>query len=142
MEGGLFVYEFTGFFARHDVSRPLSLPPDLVWREIASPFAGVGVRLPDSDGSLMSQSEVEAIARELGLHAAECWLYLNYVCWGGAIDFVYGLGTRRGVPFGPVQEDSSGVVEAAYIGLMEQFGLSATVAMQFEPFTRGYWGED
>lgn len=135
------MYEFTGFFARPVVSRPLLLPPDVVWREIASLIAGVGVRLPESDGRLLTRSEVEDIAQQFGLHAAECWLYMNYVCWGGNIDFVYGLGSRRGVSFGPVREDSHDVVEAAYIGLMEQFGLSATDAMQFEPFTRGYWGE-
>ncbi len=135
------MYEFTGFFARPNVSRPSPLLPDVVWREITSPFAGVGARLPESDGRLLTRSEVEAIAGKLGLQAAECWLYLNYVCWGGDIDFVYGLGSRRGISFGPVQEDSHNVVEAAYIGLMEQFGLSASDAMQFEPFTRGFWGE-
>jgi hypothetical protein len=136
------VYEFVGFFARPAVPRPLLLCPDVVWREIDSRFHGIGVRLPVEDRDILpTPSDVEALARQCGLEAAECWVYLNYVCWGGHIDFVYGIGSRRGVRFGPVQEDAQDLVEAAYIGLMEQFGLSAAVAMQFEPFRRGYWGE-
>jgi hypothetical protein len=69
-------------------------------------------------------------------------VYLSYVCWAGQIDFVYGLGSCGGVPFGPVKEDDAhDAVKAAYTGLMEQFGVSAPVALQFEPFRRGYWGE-
>jgi hypothetical protein len=135
------VYVFSGFFARPAVPRPVSLPPGAVWREIATPFAGVGVRLPRSDDSLLTPTEVEALARQLGLDAANCWVYLNYVCWGGAIDFVYGLGSRHGVPFGPVKELPFGALEAAYTGLMERFGVPAEVALRFDPFTRGYWGE-
>ena len=138
------MYEFTGFFARPAIRQSVAVPPGTVWREITSPFIGVGVRLPDSDGEpeLLAPFDVEALARQLGLEAADCWVYLNYVCWGGAIDFVYGLGSARGRPFGPVKEDDQGTVEAAYIGLMEQFGVPAEVALQFEPFRRGYWGEN
>jgi hypothetical protein len=137
------VYEFTGFFARPGISRPMALPPGAVWREITSPFVGVGVRLPDSNDEpeLLAPPDVEALARQLGLEAADCWVYLTYVCWGGDIDFVYGLGSHRGRRFGPVKEDEHGAVEAAYTGLMEQFGVPAEVALQFEPFRRGYWGE-
>jgi hypothetical protein len=135
-------YEFTGFFARPAVPQPRTLPQGAVWRAIAKPFTGVGVRLPDSDDRLLlPPSETEALARQFGLDAAEFWVYLTYVCWGGDIDFVYGLGSRRGVTFGPVKDDTRDGVEAAYTGLMEQFGIPAAVAMQFEPFERGYWGK-
>jgi hypothetical protein len=134
-------YRFTGFFARPVGPQPVPLLPGAVWREIATPFSGVGVRLSGSDNRLLTQSEAEALARQFGLDAAECWVFLNYVCWGGSIDFVYGLGSRDGVPFGPVKETALDAVKTAYTGLMEQFGVSAAVALQFEPFRRGYWGE-
>jgi hypothetical protein len=135
-------YEFTGFFARAVVPQPVSLPPGTVWREIASPFAGVGVRLPRSDDDrLLLASEAEVLARQLGLDAADRWIYLTYVCWGGDIDFIYGVASHGGVRFGPVKEDAHDAVEAAYTGLMEQFGVPAKAAMKFDPFRRGYWGE-
>jgi hypothetical protein len=135
------VYEFAGFFARPAVPRPAILPPGAVWREIATPFAGVGVWLPGSDDKLLAPPEAEALVRQLGLDAAECWVFLTYVCWGGDIDFVYGFGSRRGVVFGPVKEDARDAVEAAFTGLMEQFGVPGEVVLDFEPFRRGYWGE-
>ena len=138
------MYEFTGYFARPAVSRPVVLPPGAVWREIAVPFSGVGVRLPDSgdERGLPAPADVQALARKLGLDAADYWVYLDYVCWGGEIDFVYGLNSHRGVLFGPVKEDAHKAVEAAYSSLMEQFGVPAELALNFAPFRRGYWGED
>ena len=137
------MYEFTGFFARPAVPQPVALPPGVVWRDITSPFVGVGVRLPDLDDQpeLLARPDVETLALKLGLGAADCWVYLTYVCWGGDIDFVYGLGSHRGRPFGPVREDEHGAVEGAYTGLMEGIGVPPEVALEFEPFRRGYWGE-
>jgi hypothetical protein len=118
-------YEFTGFFARPSVPQPAALPQGAVWREIATPFVGVGVWLAGSDARLLPPAQAEALARQLGLDAAECWVYLTYVCWGGQIDFVYGLGSRRlvehglNVPFGPIKEDAQQEVDAAFTGLME-----------------------
>ena len=136
-------YWFTGFFARPTVQRPETLPRGGVWRDIATPFLGVGVRLSASgdDEELANPADVQALAGQLGLFAADSWVYLSYVCWGGRIDFVYGLGCRDGVPFGPVEESAHDKVKAAYTDLMEQFGISAADALRFEPFVRGYWGE-
>jgi hypothetical protein len=47
---------------------------------------------------------------------------------------------RAGNPFGPVEEHDLDRVEAAYTDLMEQFGLSAEDALNFDLFARGYWG--
>ena len=118
-------------------------PDGAVWRGIAAPFVGVGVRLPTSDDleALPAPDDVQALARSLGIIAANRWLYLHYVCWGGDIDFVYGLGTQDGVPFGPVEESDHDMVEAAYVGLMAHLGISEADALRFEPFTRGYWGD-
>ncbi len=137
-------YEFAGFFARPTLPCPESLPPGGVWRDIDAPFVGVGVRLPSliDDDTLPSPPDLHALARDLGLHDADRWIYMTYICLGGDIDFVYGLGSRGGVPFGPVKEDAPEKVEATYTGLMEQFGISAEVALRFAPFMRGYWGGD
>ena len=99
------------------------------------------MRLPALVSEAPAAADVQRLAQQLGLHAADCWLYLTYDCWGGDIDFVYGLGSRGGVPFGPVKEDAHEDAEAAYTGLMEKFGISASAALRFEPFMRGYWGE-
>jgi hypothetical protein len=105
------VYEFTGFFARPAIPPPGMLPPGAVWREIAAPFAGVGVRLADSDNRALPLSEVEALARQFGLDATDGWLYLTYICWGGSIDYVFGLGSCGGVRFGPIMREKGSGVE-------------------------------
>jgi len=135
-------YWFAGFFAT-DFPRPAALPEGVVWRDIASPFVGVGVRLSARCDAAPRPplADVPALARSLGLDAAARWVYLDYVCWGGAINSVSGLGSRDGVPFGPVAESARDKVEDAYTGLMERFGVSKPDALRFEPFTRGYWGE-
>lgn len=140
-------YLFVGFFARPAVPRPGAMPEGAVWRDILAPFNGVGVWLPasfeDEEGmSLLTPAEAQARASALGIAAADHWIYLYYFCWGGDIDFVYGLGSRGGVPFGPVRESEPGKVEAAYVGLMEEFGVSEADALYFEPFVRGFWGVD
>jgi hypothetical protein len=95
-------YRFAGFFACPTVPRPNVLPTGAVWQNIVTPFDGVGVRLPAFIGKVPPAAEVEALARQFGLYATERWLYLTYDCWAGYIDFVYGLGSRSGEPFGPV----------------------------------------
>jgi hypothetical protein len=134
-------YQFAGFFASPAVPQPEGLPAGAVWREITSPFVGVGIRLPALIGKTPTRAEVETLARQLGIHTADRWLYLTYSCWAGRIDFVYGLGFRSGEVFGPVEEDGRDKVKAAYTGLMAEFGISLEEALDFEPFHRGYWGE-
>lgn len=85
--------------------------------------------------------EVGARARELGTTAADRWPFLTDDCWAGSIDLVSGLGARDGVPIVPVEESSQEKVAAAYASLMEQFGISPDVALRFQPFGRGYWGD-
>ena len=141
-------YQFEGFFARPSIRRPNSLPQGVKWRAITTPFVGVGVRMPEVDGQFGGSDELPSpialqnLASEFGLDRADCWIYLTYVCWGGDIDFVYGVGCCNGVPFGPVTESERGRVEAAYTSLMEQFGVPAENALHFEPFVRGYWDAD
>lgn len=132
-------YWFAGFFAQPVIRKPVNLPADASWREISSPFIGIGVRLEHLIGEQPTREAVKEIARELGLEESVCWLYLTYTCWAGKIDFVYGLGMRNGVPFGPLSESEQGRTELVYTNLMSHLGLLPEQAMQFEPFERGYW---
>jgi hypothetical protein len=134
-------YQFSGFFASPPVLRPDVMPAGAVWREVVSPFIGVGVRLSALIGKTPERADVEALARQLGVDAADRWLYLTYDCWGGKIDFVYGFGSRGGLPFGPVKENGLDAVKATYMSLMAHFGVSPEDALRFKPFERGYWGE-
>jgi hypothetical protein len=95
-------YWFTGFFAQPRMVVPDKLLPGVLWKEITSPFLGVGVRLSKQDDENLPETvEVEAIARQLGFNTADAWIFLVYVCWAGRIDFIYGLGQHRGAKFGP-----------------------------------------
>lgn len=134
-------YRFAGFLARPAVARPAALPGGVIWREITAPF--VGVRLPASDiyEESLAPDDVHALTRSLGIIAAERWLFLDYLCWGGSLEFVYGLGSGDGRPVGPVEVSDIDEVEHAYVRLMAHIGVSEADALFFEPFTRGYWDE-
>jgi len=134
-------YRFAGFFVAQRIECPGSLPEGVAWREISKPFTGTGVRLPDFLGKSPGAEEVSVAAERLGLSRSDAWLYLTYDCWGGQIDFVYGLGSKNRIQFGPVEEDAQERVTDAYCALMQQLGVSRLDALNFEPFKRGFWGE-
>ena len=134
-------YQFAGFFIATQMPKPESFPQAATWREITSPFRGVGVRLPHLIGKVVQSDQVQSLAQEIGIREGTTWLFLQYDCWGGEIDFVFGLGVAAGVPFGPVEESARGLVEAAYTQVMGQFGVSAEAALNFVPFERRFWGE-
>jgi hypothetical protein len=134
-------YRFAGFFVAQRIECPASLPEGAAWREISRPFAGTGVRLPEFLGKSPSAAEVSAAAERLGLCRSDTWLYLTCDCWGGQIDFVYGLGSKSRIPFGPVEEDAQERVIDAYCALFQQLDVSRLDALNFEPFQRGFWGE-
>jgi hypothetical protein len=134
-------YRFTGFLARPSVKRPATLPSGAVWREIAAPFAGVGVALPALAGREPGPDEVQRLLAEVGLSGAADWLFIDYYTWAGPIDCVYGLGSAGGGGFGPVGESARDKVRASYLGLMGAFGVAEADALNFPPFVRGFWGE-
>jgi hypothetical protein len=134
-------YTFAGFFVAHPLPRPSSLPPRAVWREVSSPFKGVGVCLPELIGTTVKPEQVHAVARELGITDAMPWLFLQYDTWAGDIDFVCGMGASAGTPFGPVEESEQESVEAVYFKVMAKLGVSEKEALNFAPFERGFWGE-
>jgi hypothetical protein len=133
-------YTFSGFFAKPKLPRPESLPPDSVWREIDEPFHGIGIRLPRFE-RVPLETDVELLTNELALNNAERWIFLHYLCWGGSIDFVYGVGATNGIRFGPMEESARSRVDEAFFTLMAEFGVSREHAQLFEPFKRGFWGE-
>jgi hypothetical protein len=135
------VYSFAGFFAKPPVRRPDVPIEGAVWRDITTPFVGVGVRLAALLDHKPDPVRVEALAGQLGIDRATDWLFLDYVCWGGRIDFVYGLGVRGGRRFGPAEEPDEPQATETYVSLMREFGVERADAMMFPPFERGFWGE-
>src|SRR5262245_13623938 len=135
------MYWFTGFFARPVIERPAALLAGAVWREVAVPFAGVGVRLPGLADDEPGPDEARRLLAEAGLGGAADWLFIKYVTWAGPIDSVYGLGSSGVRAFGPISESADDKVRAAYLELMGAFGVAAADALNFPPFVRGFWGE-
>ena len=134
-------YQFAGFFAAPDVPEPKSLPPGGVWREIAKPFVGVGLRIPEFVGKSPEPGLVVSLAQELGIASSSNWLYVTYDCWAGEIDFIYGIGSRDAITFGPIETSDSSQIKSFYTSLMQHFGVNEADAFQFAPFERGFWGE-
>jgi hypothetical protein len=135
------MYRFTGFFARPAIDCPAVLPAGTVWREITTPFTGVGVRLPSLADDEPGPEEARRLLAEVGLGGAADWLFINYVTWAGPIDNVYGLGSAGGREFGPISESRRETARAAYLELMGAFGVASAAAVHFPPFVRGFWGE-
>lgn len=135
-------YRFAGFFAAPTVPAPDVLPEDAVWREIKAPINGVGMRLESFVGQSPDPRVLAALADRFGFSRADRWIYLTYDCWAGQIDFVFGVGMNAGVSFGPRESSEGDSIEAEYLGLMQAFGLTSSEALNFAPFSRGFWGED
>ena len=142
------MYLFAGFFAIGEIARPQRITqPDVIWRQIESPFIGVGIRT----GFLLQEEPeaayVIALAKEFNISDSDAWIYLTYTCAGG-LDSVYGMGLAAGSWFGPRASSdlfrerpwSENVVTDVYVDLMGKFGLSRKDALNFPPFVRGFWG--
>ena len=80
------------------------------------------------------------MSRQLGLQPAD-WIFLVYDCWGGQIDCVYAIGCCSGESFGPIDVSDLSKVEQAYVDVMARLNISRTMALDFELFKRGYWGD-
>ena len=132
-------YRFTGFLAKSPTHPTADV--GTVWRNITTPFVGVGVRLESLLGESLPPDIVRTLAEQFAFTPATDWLFLNYVTWAGRIDSVYGLGVCGGREFGPVEEDNADRTRDAFLRLMSTFGVSADDALRFPPFERGFWGE-
>jgi hypothetical protein len=92
------MYRFTGFFSRPVIECPSSLPTGAIWRNVSTPFAGVGVSLSHLDHDEPGPDEAKRLLAEVGLSGATDWLFINYVTWAGHIDSVWaGSGWWSGV---------------------------------------------
>ena len=60
-------YQFAGFFIATQMPKPESFPQTATWREITSPFRGVGVRLPHLIGKVVQSDQVQSLAQEIGI---------------------------------------------------------------------------
>ena len=133
-------YVFTGFFARPRLVAPEVLPAGAKWRVVTSPFDGIGVSLPHMEEQRPTAHDVEVEAGELGLAAAEAWLYLDYRCWGGPPDLVWGFGKSDRGRIGPLDvSGSSEEARRAFVALMAHFGVSEAGALDVPPFRREFW---
>jgi hypothetical protein len=139
--GSVMGYHFAGFFLKPPTEQPADLPDGAVWRPIEVPFVGSGVLLPDLLGKSPAPSDVKHLACGLGLNATADWIFIDYSCWAGRIDFVYGFGARAGTPFGPMEESAPHENESVYVRLMGEFGVSPGAAVNFTPFRRGFRGD-
>ena len=135
------MYRFAGFFAEPPVKLTSALPMGYVQRAISDPFQGLGIRIAELIGETPDATEVHRRLHEIGLQNAERWIYLTYDCWGGRIDFVFGLGSMSGQVFGPLRDDNIDTVPSTYETLMGLFGVNREDALNFQPFYRGFWGE-
>jgi hypothetical protein len=134
-------YRFTGFFARPALAAPTSLQARAVWREITTPFVGVGVRVTGLANDEPAPDEAQRLLAEVGLSNATDWLYLHYCTWAGQIESVYGMGMIAGQLFGPIRDDSRNGTLQAFLQFMASFGITPADALNFTPFVRGFWGE-
>jgi hypothetical protein len=139
------MFYFAGFFAKPSIPRPDVLPDGAVWREIEAPFRGVGVRLSDWVEDRPDEATTANTARRVGIATADDWLYIEYFCWGGMLEDVYGFGSCGGRAFGPIAAGSHHVglteetVKASYTALMAEFGVAEADALDFPPFIHGFW---
>ena len=135
-------YRFAGFLAPSatEIIEVSSLPPDAIYRRVTTPFIGVGVSFPSMIGEEPSNDEVNKLAVAIGITQARSWLYITYDTWAGSIDWMYAIGAQQGVEFGPINDSNLETVRDTFIDVMARIGLGTEHAVQFGPFSRGFWG--
>lgn len=66
---------------------------------------------------------------------------MQYDCFGGQIDYVFGVIQFRDHSIKTIEESNLESVQNVYLDFMRSFGLSDEDALNFPPFHRGFWGE-
>ena len=134
-------YQFAGFFIKGKTYQFLELPSNAVVRQITSPFDGVGIRLPAYIGQTVTTEDVLQLSKSIGVSQSAEWIFIQYDCFGGQIDFVSGM-TCSQADASPYKEDSSyDTVRQSFLNLMQSFGVDHENAINFLPFKRGFWGD-
>ncbi|WP_332604656.1 hypothetical protein [Acinetobacter sp. ESBL14] len=135
-------YQFVGFFALTEQMKSPFYPIDgTTWKDIKDPFHGIGIKLSPSIKTPSSPDDIKALFSAMNINHVKQWLFIEYVCFGGSIDYIYALIMKNGEIYGPIEESALENVERVYIDLMNEFGISEKDALQFKPFDRNFWDE-
>ncbi|MCP3920987.1 MAG: hypothetical protein GY714_00225 [Desulfobacterales bacterium] len=110
-------------------------------RKIDSPFKGSGIYLPMYSDRDPNEEEIIKIVNSVGLSKSDNWLFINYICWAGRIDYVYAYLNSCGKITGPVEESDLNKTSDLFVNIMEGFGVPKEKALDFKPFYRGFWNE-
>lgn len=135
-------YQFVGFFVLTEQMTSPFYPIDgTIWKNIKEPFQGIGIKLSPSIKTPSSPKEIKTLFNEMNINAARQWLFIEYECFGGSIDYIYALIMKNDEIYGPIEESAFDNVERVYISLMNEFGISEKDAIRFKPFERDFWDE-
>ena len=129
-------YAFKGIFSKSAKIDQTALSSEHVFREVTEPFIGCGILTPDMPQSF---DECSNYLKFLGILDRD-WMFLDYQTWAGPVDYVFAMGSRSGVMFGPIEADGD-TAEDAFFQALEAFGLEEGEGAIFPPFERGFWGE-
>lgn len=140
------MYRFCGLLVRdRDIAHAHNVPTGCVGRQIERPFLGSGIRVPE-EMDIVTDQEITDLAGRLGLGDEDTWVYLDYVTFAGRVAEFFGIVHKRSVEGKPILIDSrrayDGDWEEQYLKLMAEFGLSEGDTRGFDPFERGFWGEE
>lgn len=137
-------YIFSGVFSSQELELPL--PKDTaerVVRRIAHPQVKSGVLFPAQikehiDRPNQATCDLVANLKNLGISDG-LWVY--FCCWGGTIDAVAAAKVSHSI----IDMNSYSLIEDAsdeeLSALFGAFGIVIDSNGYFEPFVRGYWGD-
>lgn len=132
-------YQFHGFFIDKVQGNQSHISSDTnVIRNIDAPFSGLGVRL--SQPPARDLATILELAAKMTLPRDCVWIYLDYACWGGLVESVWGYVHGTETSYGPLYDCSYTATES-FQELMQAFGVLPKQALDFTPFRRGFWGE-
>ncbi len=135
-------YQFAGIFVKEfkiSAEVPLDIPYTV--RKVNSPFIGSGISIPQYVSKNPSIEEVNNIVKKIGIKQDLEWMFIIYECWAGKIDDLFGYIKKPEKEIASIIESGKNKLENAYISFMKKFGVSKDEALDFEPFKRGFWGE-
>ena len=133
-------YQFKGYFFKgFKVKHTTLLDKSYEIRTIEEPFQGSGI-LIEGLSNMITLDEIVELAEKLPIPKNVDWLFIEYDCWAGRIDYILGLTCIAGQINKLIEEDRMDFIDEAYIKLMQEFQISKEIAINFKPFERGFWG--
>ncbi len=135
-------YQFAGIFVKEfQISAEVPLDIPYTVRKVNSPFFGSAISIPQYVSKNPSIEEVNNIVKKIGIKLEHEWMFIIYECWAGEIDDLFGYIKKPEKQIVSIIESGKNKLENTYISFMEKFGVSKDEALDFEPFKRGFWGE-